>query len=91
MTNEHLTALLELAGAESEGDWRVLPGERTMTLHAASGGVGLNVSKVTRLKLQGALVVAQNVREEVTIVRLEDVFAGAVEGEAKVSRKAGFR
>ncbi len=91
MTNEHLSALLEAAGVETDGDWRVLPGERTLTLHAEKGGVGLNISKVTRLRLKGELVFAQNVREELTVLQLSDVFAGGVDGEAKTSRKAGFR
>lgn len=91
MTNEHLTALLDAAGAETDGDARVLPGERTLTLHVEKGGVGLNVARVTRLRLQGDLLFAQNTRDETTVLFLADVFAGAIEGEAKVSRKAGFR
>lgn len=91
MTNEHLTALLQAAQAATEGEWHVLPGERTLTLHVAHGGVPLNVTKISRLKVQEGLVFAQNVREELSVARLEDVFAGAVEGEGKITRKAGFR
>jgi hypothetical protein len=91
MTNEQLSALLEAAAVEKDGDWNVLPGERTLTLHVEKGGVGLNVSKVTRVRVQGELVFAQNMREELTVLFLGDVFAGAVDGAAKAVRKAGFR
>lgn len=91
MTGEHLSALLEAASVEKSEDWNVLTGERTLTLHVAHAGVPLNIAKITRLKVQGELLFAQNARQEVTIVALSDVFAGAIEGESQVTRKAGFR
>ncbi|HSC85732.1 MAG TPA: hypothetical protein VLC09_00595 [Polyangiaceae bacterium] len=91
MKNEHLSALLEAAGAENDGEYRVLPGERTLTLHIEKGGVGLNVAKVSRLRVQGELLFAQNAREELTVLYVADVFAIAMDGEAKTTRKAGFR
>ena len=91
MTKEHLSTLLEAAAVETEGNWRVLPGERTLTLHLEKGGVGLNVSKISRVRLEGDLVFAQNAREELTMLFLTDVYAAAVDGEAKTARKAGFR
>ncbi len=91
MTNEHFAALLTAASAETQGEWSVFPGERTISLHAAFGGVSLNVSKIAQIRLEGGLLYAQNARGETTILQLSDVFAGAVEGEAKTTRKAGFR
>lgn len=91
MTNEHFAALLTAASAETNGEWSVFPGERTISLHAAYAGVPLNVAKITQIRLEACLVHAQNARGETTILQLSDVFAGAVEGEAKTARKAGFR
>jgi len=91
MKNEHLTALLDLAGTEKDGSWQVLKDERTMTLQAACSGVGFGVSKIRKVRSEGALLYAENATGEVTVLSLEDVFAGSVDAASKASRKAGFR
>jgi hypothetical protein len=91
MTNEHLTALLEIGGAKLEDGWSVLGPERTITLHIAFEGAALNVSKVQRLRVKGELIHAASTRGETTIARLADVYAGSVDGQAQSLRSAGFR
>lgn len=91
MTSDHLSVLIELAGATTEDGWSVLGGERTMTLHAAYQGVALNVTRVQRLRVVGELLHAMSARGELTVLALSDVFAGAVEGQSKAVRAAGFR
>lgn len=91
MTSEHLSALLELAGATVEDGWSVLEGERTMTLHAAFQGVSLNVTRVQKVRVVGGLLHAMSARGELTVLSVADVFAGAVEGQSKAIRAAGFR
>lgn len=91
MTNEHLTALLEVGGAKLEDGWSVLGPERTMTLHVAFQGAALNVSKIHRLSVKGELVYAGSTRGETTIIQLADIFAGSVDGQAQSLRSAGFR
>src|SRR5690606_23971616 len=41
MDDSQFKALLEAAQVEKEGEWSVLTGEKTLTLHVSSGGVGL--------------------------------------------------
>lgn len=92
MENKHLSAVLEAAEATSEGDWSVLEGERTITFHAASGGVGLNITQVRRVKTDDQLLFAESSRGETFVLALEDVFGAAVvDANKKHERKAGFR
>jgi hypothetical protein len=91
MTNEHLSALLELGGAQLEADWSALPAGRTLTLHAAFQGVPLNVSKIVKLRKVGELLHLETAHGEFAIVSLSDVFAGTVDGQARSGRAAGFR
>lgn len=91
MTSDHLSALLELAGATMEDGWSVLEGERTMTLHAAYQGVALNVTRVQKVRVVGELLHALSARGELTILAISDIFAGAIEGQSKAVRAAGFR
>ncbi len=91
MEIEHLNALLELAGTDDEDSWRVIHDERTLTLHAASQGVGLNVAKIRRIRVDGPLLFAENQNGDAFVLRLDDVFAGSMDPSNKSSRKAGFR
>lgn len=92
MTNEHLTALLELGGAKLEDGWSVLSSERTMTLHIAYQGAALNVARIQRVQVKGELVYTGTSRGEVTVICLADIFAGSIEGQMSPSaRSAGFR
>lgn len=90
MDTPHLTTLLELSGAVTDGPWSVLPNERTVTLHVARAGALLNIARIERLRQQGDLLLAQNSRGETFVIVLADVFAGTVDAEKKVARKAGF-
>jgi hypothetical protein len=91
MELEHLKALLDLVGTDEEGGFKVLKDERSLTLHLASQGVGLNVSKIRRVRTEGALLYAENQNGDAFVLNLRDVFAGSVDPANKSSRKAGFR
>lgn len=91
MDLEHLTALLDLAGTDEEESWKVLRDERTVTFHVSSQGVGLNVSKIRRVRVQTGLLFAENQNGDGYVLKLSEVFAGSVDPPNKGSRKAGFR
>lgn len=91
MTNDHFSALLQIAGAIQDGNTWALEDERTITLHAAFQGVPLNLSKIKKVRLEDGLLYAEATRGDVTIVSIEDVYAGAVDGPSKATRAAGFR
>ncbi len=91
MTSDHLSALLEAAGATQDDGWSVLGDDRTMTLHAAYQGVALNISRVQKVRVVGELLHAMSARGELTVLCVSDLFAGAVEGQSKTVRAAGFR
>ncbi len=90
MDDKHYRALLEAARVTQDGPWALLTDERTITLHVASGGVGLNIGKITRLRHEGNLLYAESAVGEVYVVSLEDVFAASIDGGKKAGRKAGF-
>lgn len=92
MEKNHLNAVLKAAEATAEGDWSILAEHRTLSLHAASGGVGLNITQIRRVRVDDALLWAETVRGETFFVTLSEVFAAAVvDGAKKGERKAGFR
>ncbi len=91
MNEKNFAAVLKSAGVEQDGDWSTLHGERTMTLHLSHDGVGLNLSKIRKVRVEGELVFAEGVTEEVSVTHLKSLFAIAIEGESKATRKAGFR
>jgi hypothetical protein len=88
MNSEHLTALLNIAGTDPEGQWAVVRDDRTLTLHAAQDGVPLNVGKV---QIEGPLLFAENLHGDVFVLSLTSLFAGSVDPPSKTGRKAGFR
>lgn len=91
MDTQHLSALLELAGTDDDGAWKILKDDRTLSLHASAGGVGLNVGKVRKVRTEGKLLFAENAIGETFVLELDSVFAGSVAASSKESRKAGFR
>ena len=91
MDDSHLKALLDAANVEQEGEWSVAAEDRTLTFHVSSGGVGLNIAKVTRVRVAAGLLYAENMRGELFVLKLGEVFAGSVEGAKPHGRKAGFR
>jgi hypothetical protein len=93
MTEEMLHAVLETSGAKTDKDgWSTLPEGRLMTLHAAHGGVSLTVGKVDGVKVNLRIILARNVKGEITILNRDDLFAAAVDrgNDAQAGRKAGF-
>jgi hypothetical protein len=91
MDAEHLKGLLEIAGTEQEGAWSVVKDDRTLTLNVASEGVGLNVTKIRRLKVDGQIIFAENAHGDTFTLTLSSIFAGSVDPPSKASRQAGFR
>ena len=91
MDSAHLSGLLEVAGVDKEGPWSVVKDDRTLTLHAAQAGVGLNVTKLRKVRLQGELLYAENAHGDTFVLPLAVIFAGSVDPPSKASRQAGFR
>lgn len=91
MDDSQFKALLEAAQVEKEGEWSVLTGEKTLTLHVSSGGVGLAVSKVVRLRVVAGLLQTENQQGDLFLVSIAEVFAGSIHGRGTKSRQAGFR
>jgi hypothetical protein len=71
---------------------RELSEGRRLTLYASHNGVGLTVTKVEALKIQGDTVIARNDKGERFFIALQDLFAAAVEGTGASAsgRRAGF-
>jgi hypothetical protein len=91
MTQEHLAALLAAAEAKKDDKgWAKAKTGRLVTLYAAYNGASLTVGRIEALRSDGALVHARTVKDEVYVLQLADVFAGAVEAPPQSSRKAGF-
>jgi hypothetical protein len=68
-----------------------LPEGTTATLYASHGGVGLTVSRVEGVKVEGGLVSARTAKRETYMIELGDVFAVALEGSTLGPvRRAGF-
>ena len=92
MTNEQFQALLKMAGAKAGSDgWTTTEGERLLTLHAGNNGVGLTVSRVAAIRLEGELLMARTSKGDQFLLNLQDVFAASVEASKEKARQAGFR
>jgi hypothetical protein len=91
MTQEHLSALLEImeAKADKEG-WSTLPDGRSFTLYAAHDGVALTVAKVEAISPKGPLVRARTAKGEKYVFALDDLFAVSADSAPAQARKAGF-
>jgi hypothetical protein len=91
MTQEHLSAILELLSAKPDKDgWSTFSDGRGLTLYAAHEGVQLTVPRVEAIAVKSGLVRARTAKGEIYIVALEDLFAAAAEAAATQARKAGF-
>ncbi|HEX2733342.1 MAG TPA: hypothetical protein VHM70_17145 [Polyangiaceae bacterium] len=98
MTSEAFQSVLKLCEAESSQGWLQLPEGRQLTVHLSSAGVGLTISRITRLKVepgrveQGQLVQVVTLRDETYVFAVGDAFACAFEdtGPKAKGRKAGF-
>lgn len=92
MTNEQFQALLKMAGTKVGSDgWSATEEERHLTLHAGNNGVGLTVSRVVALRLDGELLLARTSKGDQFLLNLQDIFAASVEASKEKSRQAGFR
>lgn len=91
MDTAHLLALLDTASAQlgKEG-FHELPEGRSASFYAARGGVGLTIARVDAVRVAEPLVYLRTTKSETFVVALVDLFAGAVEGTAGPTRKAGF-
>ena len=93
MTEEMFRVVLETAGAKADKDgWASLPDHHMMTLYVGHNGVQLTVSKVTAVKTVGPICKARNLKGELFVLAIDDIFATALDGggEAIPVRKAGF-
>jgi hypothetical protein len=92
MVGEQLQAIFKNAQVKADKDgFSCLPEGTTATLHAANSGVGLTVSRVEAVKLEGLLVTARTAKRETYILHVADVFAVALEGAGNGPvRRAGF-
>jgi hypothetical protein len=94
MTEAMFKAVVQRAEGRKTDDGVVsLPEGRTLTLYAAHDGTSLQVARVTTLSLVDGIVEARDVKGELFLLSLEDVFAASVAGDAnhkKAGRKAGF-
>jgi len=90
MTEEHFAAVVSSADAKKGADgWWTSPG-RHVTFYISAAGSSLTVSRVEAMRLDGPFLKAKTVRGELFVLALEDVFAGAVDGETQSARRAGF-
>ena len=91
MTQEHLSAILEVISAKAEKDgWSILPDGRGLTLYAAHDGVQLTVARVEAVGVKAGLLRARTNKGELYLLALEDLFAAAAEAAPTQARKAGF-
>jgi hypothetical protein len=91
MTQEHLSAILELISARADKDgWSTFPDGRGLTIYAAHDGVQLTVPRVEAIAVKAGLLRARTSKGELYLLPLEDVFAAAAEATATQARKAGF-
>jgi hypothetical protein len=93
MVGEQLQAIFKNAQAKAEKDgFTTLPEGTTAALHIAHGGVGLTISRVEAVKVDGGLLTARTAKKESYTVDVTDVFAVALEGASGTGpvRRAGF-
>ena len=91
MTQEHLSAILDLLSAKSDKDgWSTFSEGRGVTLYASHGGVQLTVARVEAIAVKSGILRARTSKGEIYIMALEDVFAAAAEAAPTQARKAGF-
>ncbi len=91
MTTEEFSEVLSLCGAKEKDGWAMVPEGRHLTVHLASGGVGLTIGRIVKVRAHGAQVQVHTSKEETYVVSAADVFACAFEDvEKRSTRKAGF-
>jgi Kdo2-lipid IVA lauroyltransferase/acyltransferase len=91
MDNAHILAILETASAkEGQGGYWELPEGHSASFYVSRNGAALTVGRVTGVRIAEPLVFLRTARSETFVVAAVDLYAGAVEGTAGPTRKAGF-
>jgi hypothetical protein len=90
MTSDDFQGILSLCEVTRVDGWAQLPEGRLLTLHLASGGVGLTVSRITQLREVGTQIQVRTARDETYVFALADAFACGFEDSGSKARKAGF-
>lgn len=92
MTQEQLDAILKQLSIkpDKEGWWTAQEGA-LLTVQVAHDGVGLSLSRIEQLRVEGGTLTARTHRREVHCVALADVFAVATDGgSGEKGRRPGF-
>ena len=91
MTTEEFSEVLNLCGAKDVEGWSMIPEGRHLTLHLASGGVGLTIGRIIKVRQSAVQLQVHTAKEETYVVSVKDVFACAFEdSEKRTARRAGF-
>ncbi len=92
MVGEQLQGIFKNAQAKADKEGFIaLPEGTTATLYAAHGGVGLTVSRVEAVKVDGGLLTARTAKRETYMIEIGDLYAVAIEGTSNGPvRRAGF-
>jgi hypothetical protein len=92
MTQEQLDAILKQLSAklDKEGWWAVEEGS-LITVQVAHDGVGMSLSRIERLRVEGAIVTARSHKREMHCFALADVFGLSTDGgSGEKGRRPGF-
>lgn len=90
MTEEQFRAVLDLVGANADGDWLQFPEGNTVTFQVAREGVGFSVSRSTAVKSVGDLVQIRTEKGDTCVVVRDQIFAATVDASGRAMRRAGF-
>jgi len=91
MTREQLEVFLaSVSAVASDSGGFDVPADQHVTLCVAHDGVGLTVSKVEAVHIDGEMVRARTRKGETYLLAISDVFAAAFEAAKGGERKAGF-
>ncbi len=91
MTTQEFSGVLSVCGTKEVDGWAVVPDGRHLTVHVASGGVGLTVTRIVKAQIAGSQVRLHTSKEETYVVSVNDIFACAFEDtDKRATRKAGF-
>ena len=94
MTGEYLQAALKNAQAKTDKDgFANLPEGASLTLHLAHNGVGLTVSRIEAVRVEGSSIEARirSGKRETFHLDVADLFAVSLEGSAgSPPKRAGF-
>lgn len=92
MDKAHLATIIGMAGGKEGADgFSELPDGKSITWYVAHAGASMNISKSSSCKLDGALLIVRNLKGELYVVELADVYGASIEGgSSSPARRAGF-